>query len=83
MASPVPWQLAQPKPKPPRTVDVYARDLYNFSGRSVTQGKNNPVVPIPSMGAHAAGAVNPTTIPTVAKTIVVSGDGWNKNCPRS
>lgn len=39
--------------------EVYARDLYNFTAQSVSQGTNNPVVPIPSMGPHASGAAPP------------------------
>lgn len=71
MAEPTPWQAAQRKPATVRTQEVYARDLYNFTATSVSQGTNNPVVPIPSMGPAAAGAAPfPTKFPTVVDVIV-------------
>ena len=48
------------------------RDLYNFTATSVSQGTNNPVVNIPSMGPAAAGAPAPTTWPTVVEVIVTA-----------
>ena len=74
MATPVPWQFANAKPPTIKKVQVYARDLYNFTYRSTTQGTNNPVVPIPSMGPHAAGAIPPSMFPQVIATqITVCG----------
>lgn len=54
-----------------RKQEVFARDLYNFTATSVSQGTNIPVVRIPSMGPHAAGAVPPTMFPTVVDVQVV------------
>lgn len=71
MAEPTPWQSAARKPATVRRREVYARDLYNFSGVSVSQGTNNPEVRIPSMGPAAAGAAPyPTLFPTVVATVV-------------
>lgn len=71
MATPVPWQLTQPKKLVTHKKDVYARDLYNFSYTSVTQGPNNPKVSIPTMGPHAAGAVPPSKFPSLIETQVI------------
>lgn len=71
MAEPTPWQSAQRKPATVRKREVYARDLYNFTATSVSQGTNNPVVQIPSMGPAAAGAAPwPTKWPTVVDVVV-------------
>lgn len=71
MAEPTPWQSAQRKPATVRRREVFARDLYNFTATSVSQGTNNPVVSIPSMGPAAAGAAPyPTKFPTVVDVIV-------------
>jgi hypothetical protein len=50
MAEPSPWQAARPQFPKVRRQEVYVRDPYNFSATSVSQGDNNPVVPIPAMG---------------------------------
>ena len=74
MATPTPWQLTQPKKLIVHKKDVYARDLYNFSYTSVSQGTNNPKVPIPSMGPHAAGAIPPSKFPElIAVEVTVVG----------
>ena len=70
MATPTPWQMARPiQPKVNRQ-EVFARDLYNFTATSVSQGTNNPVVQLPSMGPAAAGAVFPTKYPEVVAVVV-------------
>ena len=75
MAEPTPWQAAQRKPATVRRREVFARDLYNFTATSVSQGTNNPEVRIPSMGPAAAGAAPwPTKFPTViAVEVIVTG----------
>jgi len=75
MATPTPWQSARPTQPKVRKQEVYARDLYNFTATSVSQGTNNPVVQIPSMGPAAAGAAPwPTKFPTVvAVTVTITG----------
>ena len=73
MATPTPWQSARPTQPKVRQQEVYARDLYAFSGNSVSQG-TNPVVVLPMMGPHAAGATPPTKFPTVvAVTVTITG----------
>jgi hypothetical protein len=72
MAEFTPWQLTRRPEVTTRKKEVFARDLYNFSGRSETQGANNPKVGIPSMGPHAAGAIPPTKYPTVVATEVIT-----------
>ena len=72
MASPTPWQLTRPTLPTVRKVEILGRDLYNFSAQSVTQGTNAPVVNIPSMGPHAAGAVPPTKYPQIVAVEVIS-----------
>jgi len=67
MAEPTPWALAQRKPATVRRQEVLGRDLYNFTATSVSQGTNNPVVSIPSMGPHAIGAA---PYPTLSPQIV-------------
>jgi len=66
MASPTPFQLAQPKPAtvPPRQQFVY--DRYNFIVAPVTGGNNGPNG-LPGSGANSAGA----PIPTCAAAVVV------------
>ena len=74
MASPSPWQLSQRQQATYRKVEVFARDLYNFSYVSVSQGTNNPPVQIPAMGPAAAGAVPPSKFPqVVAVEVIVTG----------
>ena len=75
MATPTPWQSARPTQPKVRKQEVYARDLYNFTAQSVSQGTNNPVVPIPSMGPHAIGAAPPPNRwpEVVAVTVTVVG----------
>jgi len=74
MAEPSPWQLARPAQTSVRRREVFARDLYNFTATSVSQGTNNPVVYLPCMGPHAAGAVPPTKFPSVESVeITVTG----------
>lgn len=74
MADPTPWQLARPTQATIKKRALFARDLYNFSGFSVSQGTNNPVVPIPSMGPAAAGAVTPQMWPQViGEVITITG----------
>lgn len=70
--------------------EVFARDLYNFTASSVSQGTNNPEVRIPSMGPHAAGAAPPPTLypQVVAVEVTVTGSvgpdyGVNTGSPRS
>lgn len=70
MATPTPWQSARPTLAKVKRQEVFARDLYNFTATSVSQGTNNPVVQIPSMGPHAAGAVPPTKFPEVVSVTV-------------
>lgn len=70
MATPTPWQAARPAQPKVRKQEVFARDLYNFSASSVSQGTNNPVVVLPTMGPHAAGAVYPTKYPEVVAVVV-------------
>jgi hypothetical protein len=65
MAEPTPWQATRATQPKLRRREVFARDLYNFTATSVSQGTNNPAVALPSMGPHAAGAVPPTKWPTV------------------
>lgn len=72
MAEPTPWQLSRPNQPKVRKVEIYARDLYNFTATSVTQGTNYPVVRIPSMGPAAAGAVPPTLYPQIVDVQVVT-----------
>lgn len=57
-----------------RKQEVFARDLYNFTATSVSQGTNQPVVRIPSMGPAAAGAIPPTKYPQI-ETVVVTVTG--------
>lgn len=71
MASPTPWQLAGRQQPTFRRIEHYSRDLYNFSYKSVSQGTNNPVVQIPSMGPHAAGAIPPTKFPSIDSVEVI------------
>ena len=71
MASPTPWQLAGPKQPTFQRIERYARDLYNFPADSVSQGTNNPVVRIPAMGPHAAGATPPNLFPVIAAVDVI------------
>lgn len=65
MASPTPWQLANVN-RHPATVrkPVYARDTYNFSSVSVSNG-TNPTVAIPATGPNSAGAPPPSDVRTV------------------
>ena len=71
MAEPTPWQSARPTVAKVRKKEVFARDLYNFTATSVSQGTNNPVVQIPSMGPAAAGAAPwPTKWPEVVAVVV-------------
>jgi len=72
MATPTPWQSARPTQPKVRKQEVFARDLYNFTATSVTQGTNVPVVQIPSMGPHAAGAIPPTKYPQVIAVVVTT-----------
>jgi len=74
MAEPTPWPMARPALPTVRTQERYGRDLYNFTATSVSQGTNNPVVSIPSMGPHAAGAIPPTKYPeVVAVEVIITG----------
>ena len=74
MAEPTPWQLARPTQPAARKVEIFARDLYNFTATSVSQGTNNPVVVLPCMGPAAAGAVPPTKYPeVVAVEVIITG----------
>jgi hypothetical protein len=73
MAEPTPWQSARPTQPQVRKQEVFGRDLYNFTARSVSQGTNNPSVQIPSMGPHAAGAIPPTKYPQVIAVVVTTG----------
>lgn len=70
MAEPTPWPMARRTQPTVRRQEVLGRDLYNFTATSVSQGTHNPVVGIPSMGPHAAGAVPPTLYPQVVATVV-------------
>jgi hypothetical protein len=70
MAEPTPWQMARRTQATVKKQEVFARDLYNFTATSVSQGTNNPVVRIPSMGPAAAGAVPPTKYPQVVDVVV-------------
>lgn len=74
MAEPTPWQMTRRTLPTVRRREIFVRDLYNFTATSVSQGTNYPVVPIPSMGPHAAGAIFPTKYPTV-ETVVVTVTG--------
>jgi len=74
MAEATPWQLARPTQPKVRKQEVFARDMYNFTATSVSQGTNNPVVQLPRMGQGAAGAVPPTKFPEVVSVVVtISG----------
>lgn len=75
MAEPTPWQMTRRTQPQVKRQEVFARDLYNFTATSVSHGTNNPLVPIPSMGPHAAGAAPfPTKYPEViAVTVTVIG----------
>lgn len=72
MAESTPWQLARPTLPKVRKQEILGRDLYNFTAQSVTQGTNYPVVNIPSMGPHAAGAIPPTLYPQVVAVAVTT-----------
>lgn len=73
MAEPTPWQATRRTQPTVRTKEIFARDLYDFTATSLTQG-TNPVVPIPSMGPHAAGAPPPTKYPQiVAVEVIITG----------
>lgn len=54
--------------------EVFKRDLYNFTATSISQGTNQPVVRIPSMGPAAAGAIPPNKYPEI-ETVVVTITG--------
>ena len=71
MATPTPFNLAKPQFLPVRRVEHYARDVYNFSYTSVSQGTNNPVVVIPASGPHAAGAIPPSKFPQIDSVTVI------------
>lgn len=74
MAEPTPWPMARRTQPTVRRQEVLGRDLYNFTATSVSQGTNNPVVAIPSMGPHAAGAIPPTRFPEIiAVEIITTG----------
>lgn len=75
MASPTPWQSARPNQPNVKKREVFARDLYNFTATSVSQGTNIPVVRIPSMGPHAAGAAPPPTLFPQVVAVVVTTTG--------
>lgn len=74
MAEPTPWQMTRRTQPTVRKQEVFKRDLYNFTATSISQGTNQPVVNIPSMGPAAAGAVPPTKYPEV-ETVVVTITG--------
>lgn len=57
-----------------RKQEVFKRDLYNFTATSISQGTNQPVVRIPSMGPAAAGAIPPNKYPEI-ETVVVTVTG--------
>lgn len=74
MAEPTPWQSARPTVAKVRKKEVFARDLYNFTATSISQGTNQPVVRIPSMGPAAAGAIPPNKYPqVVAVEVTITG----------
>lgn len=72
MAEPTPWPLAGRTLPTVRKREILGRDLYNFTAQSVTQGTNAPVVNIPSMGPHAAGAIPPTKYPQIVAVEVIT-----------
>lgn len=73
MAEFTPFQLARRKQTTVRRVEHYVRDLYNFSGKSVSHSPN-PEVSIPQMGPHAAGAVAPSMTPQIESVeVIVTG----------
>ena len=76
-ATPTPFALAAPQQPQYRFIPVFARDLYNFSYWSVSQGPpwQNPPVQIPCMGQGAAGAIPPTMFPWVIGCEVIAPCG--------
>jgi len=70
MAEFTPWALAQPRNPPPISkVTVYARDPYNFSWRT----PDGTI--IPAVGPNAAGATNPTSVPTIQSVEIIPAPG--------
>lgn len=71
MATPTPWQVAGPRqPTRRQTVDVFARDTYNFGWPTTTSGTNVELV-IPATGPNAAGAPPPTSARTIIETTII------------
>ena len=62
MASPTPFQLAQPRPISPKPKPQFVYDRYNFIIKPVT---SNAPTPIPGSGATSAGAPIPTDKPAL------------------
>jgi hypothetical protein len=71
MAEPTPWQMTRRTQPTVRKREVFKRDLYNFTATSISQGTNQPVVRIPSMGPAAAGAIPPNKYPEIASVEVI------------
>jgi hypothetical protein len=74
MAEATPWQMARRTQPTVSKKEVFARDLYNFTATSISQGTNQSVVRIPSMGPAAAGAIPPNKYPqVVAVEVTITG----------
>jgi hypothetical protein len=87
MATPTPWQYTKRQLPTVRKQEHFARDLYNFTATSVSQGTDNPVVPIPSSGPHAAGAIPPNLYPNIVSVeVIITGSSapeFGANLPPS
>lgn len=64
MATPVPFQLAQPPAVVKAPAPKYRYDRYNFIIKPVTTGNNGPNF-LPGSGANSAGAPPPACTPKV------------------